>query len=163
MGWLTDLITGGANDIIDSAFSGIDKLATSKEELAEIELKKQELKLKARQQALDAENKYFEDTKSAREMQIETKSNVPGSLTIIFTVAFFALIAFILLLLFNKLEVNVPNYVIALISSIFGSVATIMTQIIGFWFGSSKGGEDQNNKMVNAFSRATIERGKNKE
>lgn len=155
--WLADLIGNSAGDIIDSVTDGVDKFVTTDEERKELELAKQEMRLKFKQLAMEAESKYFEDRESAREMQAETKSKIPGALTLIFTVAFFGLIGFILALLFNKLDVDIPNYVVALVSTIFGSVATIMTQIISFYFGSSKGSEDQGSKMATAMSRATIE------
>ena len=162
MSWLSELIGSGAGDIIDSITDGVDKFVSTDEEKAELALKKQEMKLKVRQMQIDADNKYFEDTQSARDMQKETDSKIPGILTIIFTVAFFGLITFILIMLFDKLEIDIPNYIVALISSIFGSVSTIMGQIISFYFGSSKGAESQNNKMTSAVSRATIEQGKKK-
>lgn len=163
MSWLSDLIGNGAGDIIDSITDGVDKFITTDEEKQELALKKQEMQLKIRQMQIDADKKYYEDRQSARSMQMETKSKIPGALTIIFTVAFFGLIAFILILLFDKLDVQIPNYIVALISTIFGSVATIMTQIISFYFGSSKSGDEQNERMTNAVSRATTENNKKKE
>ncbi len=154
MSWLSDLIGNGAGSIIDSITDGVDKFITTDEERAELELKKQQMRLRIQELQIEAEREYFKDRESARRMQSETDSKIPGALTLIFSVSFFGLIVFLLLLLFKKIDTEIPNYIVALISSIFGSVATIMTQIISFYFGSSKGGEDSGRAISNSFKVA---------
>ena len=51
-------------------------------------------------------------------------------------------------------QVELNDFVIAFISSVFGAFNAIMVQIISFFFGSSQGGENQGAKIAEAFKNA---------
>lgn len=157
MGWLGDLIGGGASGIIDSITDGVDKFVTTDEEKQELELLKKKAAFEIKKLEFDAEGRFFEDRANARKMQSETNSKIPGMLTMIFTVGYFGLTTFMLAFLLGKLDTELSQFVTVFISTIFGAFNAIMVQIISFYFGSSKGGEDTGAAIASSFKNATKE------
>lgn len=96
--------------------------------IAEIELKRQENEL-----GLNFEKLAVDDRKSAREMQMSTRSWVPPSLAAAITVGFFGIL---ILLLLGKVDGNNPTILMML-----GSLSTAWTGIIAYYFGSSAGSQ----------------------
>lgn len=151
MSWIGDLLGGGAAEIINSVTDGVDKFVTTDEEKKELTLMKGELEYKFKVLAQDAELKYLDDIGSARTMQAQTKSKVPGLLTMVFTLGYFGLTTFMLAFLLGKVDQELSQFVTVFISTIFGAFNAIMVQIISFYFGSSKGGEDNGAAIAEAF------------
>ena len=158
MGILSSIFSKGASDLAATAFKGLDGLITSKEELgaqtvqlSEIksELKQAEMehKIKAKEIEFQMSEQEFKDRSSARDMQVKTKSKIPGILALVFTIFYFLETAGILAMVLNLLAVDLPNYSVALISGLWGSTSTIEVQIIAFYFGSSQSSEDQSENM----------------
>ncbi len=145
------LIGGAGAEIVSSVGDTIGKFIHTSEEKAEVALLQRELDLKFKQLAMDAKNAYLNDKQSAREMY-EQDSGSQKLLTIIFTVGYFAITAFMFAFLIKMLNVDLNDFVVAFISGIFGAFNAIMVQIISFYFGSSQGGENQGRKIANAFS-----------
>lgn len=152
--WLSETLGGSAGEIIESVGTTADKFIQTKEEKAEFQLALLEAEMKMKRLAMEAEMEFFKDRDSARTMQQTTKSKIPGVLTIVFTVGYFSLTAFMLFFLLGKLDVELSQFVTVFISTIFGAFNAIMVQIISFYFGSSNGGEDQGSKMIEAFNTA---------
>jgi len=98
-----------------------DQLAQLKQ--AELELQKQ-----AQELGLDFEKLANEDRKSARDMQVSTKSFIPAALAISVTAGFFGILVG---LMSGKVVAG------AEIEIMLGSLGTAWTGIIGFYFGSS--------------------------
>lgn len=92
---------------------------------AEIELQKQ-----AQELGLNFEKLAVEDRKSARDMQIATKSNIPATLAIIVTIGFFSIL---LALMFGTVTKSDAMMLL------LGSLGTAWTAIVSYYFGSSAG------------------------
>ena len=114
-----------AKALLDSAKLSADQIAQLK--LAELELQKQ-----ANELGLDFEKLATDDRKSARDMQSNTRSWIPGLLAIFVTFGFFG----ILLALMYGQVAKTDEVMIML-----GSLGTAWTGIIGFYFGSSRGSQ----------------------
>ena len=103
------------------------------DQLAEI----QKLELKFKNDESERGFKYselqFKDTDSARQMQINVKSNVPPLLAGIVTLGFFGILG---LMIFDKSLMPSEPLLVML-----GSLGTAWTMIIGFYFGSSHGSQ----------------------
>lgn len=110
-------------DTISEGKLNADQIAQLK--LAEIELQKQ-----AQELGLNFEKLAVEDRKSARDMQIATKSNIPAALAISVTVGFFGIL---LALMFGQV---IKSDAMMLL---LGSLGTAWTAIIAYYFGSSAG------------------------
>jgi hypothetical protein len=145
------LIGGAGAEIVSSIGDTVGKFVHTGEEKAGVALLQRELDLKFKQLAMDANNAYLNDRQSARDMY-EHDSGSQKILTVIFTVGYFAITAFMFVFLLRMLKVELSDFVIAFISGIFGAFNAIMIQIISFYFGSSQGGENQGRRMANAFS-----------
>jgi hypothetical protein len=110
----------------------------SAEQLASIKQAELELKAKAQQLGLDFEKLANDDRKSARDLQVSTKSIVPPLLAMVVTTGFFG----ILFALMMGYATKSDELMIML-----GSLGTAWTGIIGFYFGSSAGSQDKD-KML---------------
>jgi hypothetical protein len=97
-------------------------------------IKQAEIQMAARAQemGLDFAKLSNEDRKSARDMQVATKSYLPPTLAIGVTVGFFGILFG---LMFGQIE-HAPQ-----IDIMLGSLGTAWTGIIAFYFGSSAGSQ----------------------
>jgi hypothetical protein len=97
-------------------------------------LKQAEIAMAARAQemGLDFAKLNVEDRKSARDMQIATKSYLPPTLAIGVTLGFFGILGG---LMYGQIE-HAPQ-----IDIMLGSLGTAWTGIIAFYFGSSAGSQ----------------------
>jgi len=116
---------------IDSGKLTSDQLASIKQ--AEIELQKQ-----ANELGLDFEKLATDDRKSAREMQVATKSYIPAILAIGVTVGFFGILV-------GLMTDNVTKSDALLL--MLGSLGTAWTAIVSFYFGSSAHSEKQTDML----------------
>lgn len=85
-----------------------------------------------------------QDTTSAREMQVATKSLTPPILTALITLGFFSLLA---LLMFH----DVPDANKAIIDTVIGSLGTAWLVCVHFWFGST----DSGNRATDALAQSS--------
>jgi len=113
-------------DIISSGKLTSEQIAQIK--IAEIDLQKQ-----ANELGLNFEKLAVDDRKSAREMQMATRSWVPPLLAASVTVGFFGILGMMLL---GKVDSNNPAILMML-----GSLGTAWTGIIAYYFGSSAGSQ----------------------
>jgi len=97
-------------------------------------LKQAEIQMAARakEMGLDFAKLSNEDRKSARDMQVATKSYLPPTLAIGVTVGFFGILGG---LMYGQIE-HAPQ-----IDIMLGSLGTAWTGIIAFYFGSSAGSQ----------------------
>jgi hypothetical protein len=116
---------------IDSGKLTSDQLASIKQ--AEIELQKQ-----ANELGLDFEKLATDDRKSAREMQVATKSYIPAILAIGVTIGFFGILV-------GLMTDNVTKSDALLL--MLGSLGTAWTAIVSFYFGSSAHSEKQTDML----------------
>jgi hypothetical protein len=97
-------------------------------------LKQAEIQMAARakEMGLDFAKLSNEDRKSARDMQVATKSYLPPTLAIGVTIGFFGILGG---LMYGQIE-HAPQ-----IDIMLGSLGTAWTGIIAFYFGSSAGSQ----------------------
>mgnify|MGYP003336481863 FL=1 len=98
------------------------------DQVASIQQAEIELKAKAQEMGLDFAKLENDDRKSARDMQVATKSWIPSTLAIGITLGFFGILAGLM----SGKVVAGPEIEIML-----GSLGTAWTGIVAFYFGSS--------------------------
>lgn len=150
-----DLINGGIQGIVGSASSIIEQFVESPED----KLKAQEMLLNAemqsKKQAFEAEQAYMKDRSSARELG-KTDPWTPRILTILFVLGYFGVTIFMFIMMIGlmKSKTQMDNFTVAFISSIFGSFNTFVGMILAYYFGASKGGDDQGSKIADSFKQS---------
>lgn len=111
------------------------------DQIASVQQAEIALKAKAQELGLNFEQLAVEDKKSAREMQVATKSRIPAALAIVVTLGFFAILAGLML---GKVEHS------AEIDIMLGSLGTAWAGIISFYFGSSAGSQKKDEMIHNS-------------
>tara|TARA_R100000149_G_C5796076_1_gene85426 strand:- start:50 stop:463 length:414 start_codon:yes stop_codon:yes gene_type:complete len=134
-----NILGGLFSSLVDNAEGILDKVVTTDKErdAAKIELKK--LLLEAER---DAFAKEVEDRKSARDLY-KDDALIQKVLATLFTVAYFG-ISFVMFQHFVGGGINMGEFEISFISTIFGAMSAKVNTIIDFFFGgSSKKNEAQ--------------------
>jgi len=134
-------VTGLFGKVVDNAEGILDKVITTDKE-------RDEAKLALRRLLLEAETEAFakevEDRKSARDMY-KDDAIIQKILATLFTVAYFAL-SFIMFRFFMMGDIDLGEFEISFISTIFGAMSAKVNTVVDFFFGgSSKKNEQQNN------------------
>jgi hypothetical protein len=139
---IQNLMGGLLGKVLDNAEGILDKVVTTDKE-------RDEAKLAIKKLLLDAEKEAFakevEDRKSAREMY-KDDAVIQKVLATLFTVAYFG-ITFVMFNYFVTKSLELGEFEISFISTIFGAMSAKVNTIIDFFFGgSSKKNEQVNNK-----------------
>jgi len=134
-------VNGLFGKIVDNAEGILDKVITTDKE-------RDEAKLALRRLLLEAETEAFakevEDRKSARDMY-KDDAIIQKILATLFTVAYFAL-SFVMFRFFMMGDIELGEFEISFISTIFGAMSAKVNTVVDFFFGgSSKKNEQQNN------------------
>ena len=134
-------IGGLFGKVVDNAEGILDKVITTDKE-------RDEAKLSIRRQLLDAETEAFkqevEDRKSARDMYKDA-ALIQKILATLFTAAYFGL-SFMMFRVFVMGDIDLGEFEISFISTIFGAMSAKVNTVVDFFFGgSSKKNEQQNN------------------
>ena len=108
------------------------------EQIASVQLAEIELKARAQELGLDFAKVEVDDRKSARDMQIGTKSLIPAVLATVVTAGFFGILVGMMTKTF------VPSDALYLM---LGSLGTAWTGIISFYFGSSAGSQAKDDML----------------
>jgi hypothetical protein len=103
------------------------------EQIAQVKLAEIELQKQANELGLNFAKLEVDDRKSARDMQVATRSWIPPLLAAAVTAGFFGILAMMLL---GKVDSNNPAILMML-----GSLGTAWTGIIAYYFGSSAGSQ----------------------
>ncbi len=114
-----------------------DVISTGKldsEQIAQIKIAEIDLQRQANELGLNFEKLAVDDRKSARDMQMATRSWVPPVLAASVTVGFFAIL---IGMMFGKMSVA-DNTALTMM---LGSLGTACTGIIAYYFGSSAGSQ----------------------
>ena len=131
------------NKVVDNAEGILDKVITTDKE-------RDEAKLALRKVLLDAEREAFakevEDRKSARDMY-KDDAIIQKILATLFTVAYFGL-SFMMFRVFVMGDLELGEFEISFISTIFGAMSAKVNTVVDFFFGgsSSKNEQQNNNK-----------------
>lgn len=122
----------------DDAQKTIETGKLTAEQIVSVQLAEVEIKARAQELGLDFAKVEANDRKSARDMQIGTKSLIPAVLATVVTVGFFGILVGMMTKTF------VPSDALYLM---LGSLGTAWTGIISFYFGSSAGSQAKDNML----------------
>ena len=141
---IKNLVGGLFGKIVDNAEGILDKVITTDKERDEAKLALKRLLLEAEAEAFAKE---VEDRKSARDMY-KDDALIQKILASLFTIAYFAL-SFVMFRFFMMGDIDLGEFEISFISTIFGAMSAKVNTVVDFFFGgSSKKNEQQqiNNK-----------------
>ena len=125
----------------DSAKKMLEDGKLSGDQIASLQQAEIALKAKAQELGLDFEKLAVEDRKSARDMQIATKSWVPPVLAVAVTIGFFSILTGLMLGgVAHGTEIDI----------MLGSLGTAWTGIIAFYFGSSASSQSKDSMIFNS-------------
>ena len=134
-------IGGLFGKVVDNAEGILDKVITTDKE-------RDEAKLALRRLLLDAETEAFkqevEDRKSARDMY-KDDALIQKILASLFTIAYFGL-SFMMFRFFVMGDLNLGEFEISFISTIFGAMSAKVNTVVDFFFGGSSKKNEQQNK-----------------
>ena len=135
-------IGGLFGKVVENAEGILDQIITTDKERDEAKHALKRLLLDAEKQAFAKE---VEDRKSARDMY-KDDALIQKILATLFTVAYFGL-SFVMFRYFVTGDLELGEFEISFISTIFGAMSAKVNTIVDFFFGgSSKKNEQQNNK-----------------
>lgn len=104
----------------------------SADQIAQIKLAEIEFQRSTQELGLNFEKLAVDDRKSARDMQIATKSWIPGVLALGITFGFFGILIYMM-----AYSVTPSNELLVML----GSLGTAWTGVVGYYFGSSAGSQ----------------------
>jgi len=129
---IQNLLGGLFGKIVDNADEILDKVITTDKE-------RDEAKLKLKQILLDAEREAFEkeveDRKDARDLY-KDDAIIQKILATLFTVAYFGL-TYVMFKYFVLNTLELSDYEIGFISTVFGAMSAKVNTIVDFFFGGS--------------------------
>ena len=133
-------IGGLFGKVVDNAEGILDKVITTDKERDEAKLALRRLLLEAETEAF---NKEVEDRKSARDMY-KDDALIQKILASLFTLAYFGL-SFMMFRFFVLGDINMGEFEISFVSTIFGAMSAKVNTVVDFFFGgSSKKNQEQN-------------------
>ena len=135
-----NILGGLFGKVVENAEGILDKVITTDKE-------RDEAKLALRRLLLDAETEAFkqevEDRKSARNMY-KDDAFIQKVLATLFTAAYFGL-SFMMFRFFVMKDIELGEFEISFISTIFGAMSAKVNTVVDFFFGgSSKKNQEQN-------------------
>ena len=138
---MKNLVGGLFSKIVDNAEGILDKVITTDKERDEAKLALKRVLLEAEKEAFAKE---VEDRKSARDMY-KDDAFIQKILATLFTAAFFGL-SFMMFRYFVMGDIEMGEFEISFISTIFGAMSAKVNTVVDFFFGgSSKKNEQQQN------------------
>ena len=137
---IKNLVGGLFSTVVENAEGILDKVITTDKERDEAKLAIKRVLLEAEQQAFAKE---VEDRKSARDMY-KDDALIQKMLATLFTAAYFGL-SFMMFRFFVLGDINLGEFEISFISTIFGAMSAKVNTVVDFFFGgSSKKNQEQN-------------------
>ena len=138
---IKNLVGGLFSTVVENAEGILDKVITTDKERDEAKLALKRLLLEAEQEAFKQE---VEDRKSARDMY-KDDAFIQKVLATLFTAAYFGL-SFMMFKVFVVKEINLGEFEISFISTIFGAMSAKVNTVVDFFFGGSSKKNEQINK-----------------
>ena len=136
-----NILGGLFGKIVDNAEGILDKVITTDKERDEAKLALKGLLLEAEKEAFAKE---VEDRKSARDMY-KDDAIIQKILATLFTVAYFGL-SFMMFRYFVTGDLELGEFEISFISTIFGAMRAKVNTVVDFFFGGSSKKNEQQNK-----------------
>jgi len=136
-----NIFGGILGKVVENAEGILDKVITTDKERDAAKLAIKKLMLEAEKEAFAKE---VEDRKSARDLY-KDDAIIQKVLATLFTIAYFG-ITFIMFNYFVTKSIDLGEFEISFISSIFGAMSAKVNTIIDFFFGGSSKKNEQTNK-----------------
>ena len=137
---IKNLVGGLFGKVVENAEGILDKVITTDKERDEAKLALKRLLLEAEAEAFAKE---VEDRKSARDMY-KDDAFIQKVLATLFTAAYFGL-SFMMFRFFVIGDINMGEFEISFVSTIFGAMSAKVNTVVDFFFGgSSKKNQEQN-------------------
>ena len=136
-----NIIGGLFSKVVENAEGILDKVITTDKERDEAKLALKGLLLEAEKEAFAKE---VEDRKSARDMY-KDDAIIQKILATLFTVAYFGL-SFMMFRYFVTGDLDLGEFEISFISTIFGAMSAKVNTVVDFFFGGSSKKNEQQNK-----------------
>jgi len=147
---LGKFFSSGAGELIDKASAAADRFITTDEDKRRFAMDMEGIKLDARRLELEAEKMQLDDVASARAM-FQHDSWLQKIFAITFLAGYFLITIAMMAMLISfigRSEVVVPEWGIALLSTIFGAMSSKVNTITDFLFGSSQGSRDKDSSFA---------------
>ena len=138
---IKNLVGGLFSKVVENAEGILDKVITTDKERDEAKLALKRLLLEAEQEAFKQE---VEDRKSARDMY-KDDAIIQKILATLFTIAYFGL-SFMMFRYFVTGDLELGEFEISFISTIFGAMSAKVNTVVDFFFGGSSKKNEQQNK-----------------
>ena len=135
---IKNLVGGLFSTVVENAEGILDKVITTDKERDEAKLAIKRVLLEAEQQAFAKE---VEDRKSARDMY-KDDAIIQKILATLFTIAYFGL-SFMMFRFFVLGDIDMGEFEISFVSTIFGAMSAKVNTIIDFFFGGSSKKNEQ--------------------
>ena len=129
---INNLLGGIFGKVVENASSILDEVITTDEERDKAKLELEKVLLSAEREAF---NKEVEDRKDARSLY-KDDAIIQKLLAILFTAAYFGL-SYVLFQYFILNELELSDYEIGFISTVFGAMSAKVNTIVDFFFGGS--------------------------
>jgi hypothetical protein len=138
---IQSLVGGLFGKVLDNAEGILDKVITTDKERDEAKLALKSIMLEAEREAFAKE---VEDRKDARDLY-KDDAIIQKVLATLFTVAYFG-ITYVMFNYFVNKTIDLGEFEISFISTIFGAMSAKVNTIIDFFFGGSSNKNEQTNK-----------------
>tara|TARA_B110000908_G_scaffold170600_1_gene230658 strand:- start:854 stop:1273 length:420 start_codon:yes stop_codon:yes gene_type:complete len=138
---LNNIVGGLFGKVLDNAEGILDKVITTDKERDEAKLAIKSVMLEAEREAFAKE---VEDRKDARDLY-KDDAIIQKILATLFTVAYFG-ITYVMFNYFVNKTIDLGEFEISFISTIFGAMSAKVNTIIDFFFGGSSNKNEQTNK-----------------
>ena len=138
---MKNLVGGLFGKVVENAEGILDKVITTDKERDEAKLALKRVLLEAEKEAFAKE---VEDRKSARDMY-KDDALIQKILATLFTAAYFGL-SFMMFRYFVMGDIEMGEFEISFISTIFGAMSAKVNTVVDFFFGGSSKKNEQQNK-----------------
>lgn len=132
---------GLENKTIEAVSSALTDTKLSPEQITSIREAELEFQKFCEQNKIDLARLNVDNTKSARDMLVATKSKTPEVLSFVITLGFFGILGYMLAMESKPAE---PLLIM------LGSLGTAWVAIVNFWFGSSNGSARKSELLAQA-------------
>ena len=113
----------------------------SSDQIAQLKLAELEFQKSTQELGLNFEKLAADDRASARNMQVATKSWIPGALALGITIGFFGILLYMM-----TGNVTPSNELLVML----GSLGTAWTGVVGYYFGSSSSSQHKDELLYNS-------------
>ena len=143
--WLSGILGEGTGKLISSIGDTAKQFITTEADRQQFELALKQVALDAKKLEMEAEERYFADRSSARDMY-KADNKLQKIFAMTFLVGYIVLTVFMLYVVVGWIGakgIAVPDWAVALISTIYGAMSSKVNTITDFLFGSSQGSREK--------------------